>query len=58
MWSYPNAEEKATEYPEFYSSSAEERPLETTGLAGTGTLPPTLLSQLLGIILLLYFYTS
>lgn len=34
MWSHPHAEEKAPEHPELHTSSAQERPLETTGPAG------------------------
>lgn len=34
MRSHPHAEEKAPEHPELHTSSAQERPLETTGPAG------------------------
>lgn len=34
VWSHPHAEEKASEHPELNTSSAQERPLETTGPAG------------------------
>lgn len=34
MWSHSHFEEKASEHPEFYSGSAQERPLETTRPAG------------------------